>query len=124
MTVKPIVGIVGMRIEGASSPGLSGFLDPIHVYWENVATGSGYVTIISYGEAWTQYFGAMSGRTIQEFFVAADENYLVNALGNKPSLRQGQRATIHLTRIVQAIREALKRNGDEGITRCLKGESE
>ena len=46
-------------------------LDPIHVFWQNVEPGKGYCTILCYGQAWTVYFGAMSGDTIQKFFAGA-----------------------------------------------------
>lgn len=97
-----------MRIDGATSEGLTGPLDPIHVYWVNLEPGAGYVTITCYGDSWTQYFGAMSGQTIQQFFARADVAYLVNALGIKPLLKQSPRYTMHLTRIVQAVKDALK----------------
>ncbi len=56
-------------------------LDPIHVYFLNIEPGRGYVTITCYGCAWTSWFGAMSGRTIQQFVSAAGTDYLVTKLG-------------------------------------------
>lgn len=106
MTVTA-VAVEAVRIDGAVSQGLNGTLDPIHVYWVNLEPGAGYVTITCYGDSWTQYFGAMSGQTIQQFFARADVEYLVNALGIKASLKQGTRNTLYLTRIVQAVKDAL-----------------
>lgn len=40
-------------------------LDTITVFWRNWEPGKGEVTIYCYGSAWTAYFGAMAGNTIQ-----------------------------------------------------------
>lgn len=77
-------------------------LDPIHVFWLDVALGAGYVTIICFGQAWTAYFGAMSGKTIREFFASCDVDYIVTAL------KQGKREHAYLGRIIEAVRAALR----------------
>jgi hypothetical protein len=82
-------------------------VDPIHVFWQNVGEGQGYATIICYGSAWTVYFGAMGGRTIQRFFLDADVDYLVTKL-HAPTLKDGKKYDAYLTRIVAAIKESLK----------------
>ncbi len=57
MTTTPITC---EAIEITDAPGL----DPIQVCWRNLKLGSGYCTIICYGQAWTIYFGGMGDRTI------------------------------------------------------------
>lgn len=85
-------------------------LDPIHVFWLDVAPGAGYVTIICYGLAWTAYFGAMDGRTIREFFADCDTGYLLSALGIRPMhLKNNKRNEAYLGRIIDAVKEAVKK---------------
>jgi hypothetical protein len=87
--------------------GVGDGLDPIIVYWHDVAEWSGYVTITCYGQAWTAYFGAMGGRTIREFFSDADVGYLTNKLGITPLLRRRKSDLIYLSRIIRAIKSTL-----------------
>ncbi len=82
-------------------------LDPIHVFWVNVEPGQGYATVICYGCAWSVYFGAMSGRTIQRFFAEVGTDYLVNAMNRATTLKQGKKYDAHLGRIVKAIQVSL-----------------
>jgi hypothetical protein len=79
-------------------------LDPIEVFWRNIDAGKGSVTITCYGCAWTAYFGATGERTIQEFFAAADTDYLVTKLGITPLLKGRKRDHVYLARIVEAIK--------------------
>lgn len=51
-------------------------LDPITVYVENIEPGKGSITIKCYGEAWTAYWGAMSGGSIEEFICRASNECL------------------------------------------------
>lgn len=80
-------------------------LDTIHVFWQNVEPGKGYVTIICYGSAWTAYFGGMSGKTIQQFFASVDVSYLVNKMGITSTFKAGRDA--YLGKIIKAVQEAL-----------------
>lgn len=90
-----------MRIDGA--PGL----DPIHVFFVNVEPGRGYITVICNGCAWTAYFGAMSGQTIQEFVQRADVEYLVSKMGMTPFLKQSRKHDAFLGNIITAIKQTL-----------------
>lgn len=83
-------------------------LDPIHVFWLDVAPSAGYVTIICFGQAWTAYFGAMNGKAIREFFADCDVNYMVTKMGITPALKQGKREHAYLGRIIGAVRVALR----------------
>lgn len=82
----------------------NGVLDPITVYWHNYGPGRGAITVTCYGAAWTAYFGAMSGESIQEFVRKADVGYLVTKLGITQWLKQSKRHEAYLRRIVQAIK--------------------
>lgn len=101
MTSAP-VAVDAIRIDEAKE------LDPIHVFWVNVEPGQGYATIICYGAAWTVYFGGMSGKTIQQFFLDVDVDYLVNKLNNPQHLKQGKKQDAYLGRIVEAIQLSLR----------------
>lgn len=84
--------------------------DPIQTYWADSGPGAGYVTITCSGEAWTAYFGAMNGKTIQQFFAEADTDYMVGKL-NSPTLKNGLARQKYLAKIVEAVKEALSQRG-------------
>jgi hypothetical protein len=94
-------------LEVLDVPSSSG-MDSITVFWRNYQPGKGSVTITCYGSAWTAYFGAMSGQTIQQFFASADTGYLVNKLGITPELKQRKRDHEYLGRIIDAVKAAMR----------------
>lgn len=55
-------------------------LDPVRVMIENLRPGAGSITITCFGKSWTSYWGSMSDRSIQEFFVDCNDSYLINCL--------------------------------------------
>lgn len=55
-------------------------LDPIDVCLEDLGPNQGKIAITCYGKSWTSYWGAMSDRTIAEFFKQAGNDYLVSNL--------------------------------------------
>lgn len=57
-------------------------LDPIRVSLDNIEPGKGRITIECYGEAWSSWWGAMSGLSVEEFFVGCDNDYLIQNLAN------------------------------------------
>ena len=79
-------------------------LDLVNVYLENIEPGKGRILIECYGKSWTAYWGAMSGLTIQAFFVKADNSYITDRLDYKAKGRYLK----YLTRIVEAVKEALQ----------------
>lgn len=94
-------------------------IDPIDVFWKDIGPSQGSVTITCYGCAWTAYFGAMNERTIQEFFMQADTDYLVIKLGITPLLKGRKRDHIYLSRIVEHIKawitKSLSSEGDADL---------
>ncbi len=83
-------------------------VDPIQVFWQDVAVGKGAVTINCYGCAWTVYFGAMGTDTIRSFFADVDVGYLVTKMGNNHPLKQTKQADKYLARIIANIQQSLK----------------
>lgn len=53
-----------------------GDLDAVTVYVTNYKPGQGKLVIECYGEAWAHYWGAMGDRTLQEFVLKAENEYL------------------------------------------------
>lgn len=86
-------------------------LDAIHVFFIDRESGVGYVTIICYGQAWTAFFGAMSGKTIAEFVVSCDVGYLVTKMGIGPHLKTTKRDNIYIGRIIKAVQNSLAQVG-------------
>lgn len=95
MTITPI------QVEAIYLTDLPGALDPIHVFWQNLQPGQGYCTILCYGLAWTVYFGAMNGKTIQEFFSDASTEYLVGKMSGVKALKRDQE---YIGRIIEAVK--------------------
>ena len=52
-------------------------LDPVTVYVTNYELGKGKIVIECFGDAWAFYWGAMGPNTLQEFFIGADNSYLL-----------------------------------------------
>jgi acyl-coenzyme A synthetase/AMP-(fatty) acid ligase len=99
--IQESVAVEGIKITGVSE------LDTIHVFWMDVSPGAGYATIICYGAAWTVYFGAMSGRTIRQFFADVETSYLVTKM-DSPHLKGRKKDKAYLAKIVEAVKESLR----------------
>ena len=57
-------------------------LDPLTVFLENFAPGRGGITIKCAGKSWSTGWGAMGGRTVEQFFVSCDDDYLIGCLSS------------------------------------------
>ena len=55
-------------------------LDAVTVYVTNYELGQGKLVIECYGDAWAQYWPAMGDRTLQEFVLKAENDYLASKL--------------------------------------------
>lgn len=74
MKVENLQDVINLRLSEIES------LDPITVKIENYEPGKGKINIECYGEAWSSYWGGMSGRSIQEFFLSCDNGYIIENL--------------------------------------------
>ena len=86
-------------------------LDPIRVYLEDYDPGKGRITISCYDAAWVGYWGAMGSRTIAQFFIDNDAEYLSGNLGCASTLSSRAPARKYLVRVVEAVQQALKEAG-------------
>ena len=55
-------------------------LDPVTVYVSDNNEGAGKLTLDCFGKAWTVYWAAMGDRTLQEFVIEADSDYILNKM--------------------------------------------
>ena len=87
-------------IEGAQA------LDPITTYFHNHCEGQGSVTITCYARAWTFYWAAVGNQSIEQFFYAAENSYLLTKfLSNYRTATPKEME--YLTRILQAVKLAM-----------------
>lgn len=83
-------------------------LDPIRIYLEDYEPGRGRITISCYDAAWVGYWGAMGGRTIAQFFISCDAEYLAGNLGCAATLNRAAHNRAYLVRVVEAVQAALR----------------
>ncbi|MGV2703469.1 UNVERIFIED_CONTAM: hypothetical protein MT382_08670 [Aeromonas salmonicida] len=57
-------------------------LDPVTIYLENFEPGRGRITITCFRKSWSASWSAMSGRTVEQFFVSCDDEYLAGNLSS------------------------------------------
>ena len=55
-------------------------LDPITIIIEDISRGKGKITLECYGQSWSAYWGGMGNRTLEEFFLDCDNEYLEDVL--------------------------------------------
>jgi hypothetical protein len=84
-------------------------LDPIRVVSENLEPGKGRIIIVCYDAAWVGYWGSMSGKTVEQFFMSCDFEYLASNLLSASGLRRGDHHREYLHRIIQAVQDALQK---------------
>lgn len=58
--------------------------DVINVVLKNSGEGKGRITIHCAGDTWSSYWPAMGKRTIEQFFIACDNDYLAKNLSDCP----------------------------------------
>jgi hypothetical protein len=88
-----------MTITGAKA------LDPIKVFFNDTAPGQGHLIVECYCQAWAAYWGAMSDRTLRQFFMDCDAGYIANRLHTRGGIKEYK----YILRIVEAIKKALTR---------------
>lgn len=55
-------------------------LDPIDITLENFEPGKGRITIRCWSRVFSAFWGAMSGKSVEDFFCSCDEGYLSSCL--------------------------------------------
>lgn len=90
-------------------------LDPIRVIMEpfQAEYHSGHFTVLVYGRAWTTFWGNM-GSPMRKFVLTANTSYIVDRLARSAeptSEHKRERDEQYLTRIVEAIKAALRQEG-------------
>lgn len=101
-------------------------LDPVTVITQDHGQGKGKIIIECYGLAWSAYWGGMGNRTVREFFVSCDTEYLHGYLwpGNWPRRRNTVGQEKYLTRIIDAVKAAFKEQADAESAIEVKAEAE
>lgn len=89
-------------------------LDPIRVVLENLTPGRGRIIIVCYDAAWVGFWGAMGGRTVQDFFIDCNAGYLVSNLSCASGLSRAKCHKEYLVRVIEAVQEALRERAMEG----------
>ncbi|HHQ6593912.1 TPA: hypothetical protein ACSTLU_000116 [Serratia fonticola] len=88
-----------LYIDGAQA------LDPVTVLIEDILPGAGRITIICWGEVWTSFWGGMSGRSVGEFFLGENSEYLAKNLWG--SQKHTKAKAVYLLRIIEAVKSGL-----------------
>lgn len=92
----------------------SNHLDPVRVITENIEPGKGRIIIVCYDAAWVGDWGAMSGDTIEQFFMRCSAEYLAGNMGSASGLRAGPKNRAYLVRVITAVQAALRQQGGAG----------
>ena len=87
-------------------------LDPIRVITENIEPGKGRIIIVCYDSSWVGYWGAMGGRTVEEFFLSCDAGYLSSNLGCSSVLSHSKSNAVYLVRVIVVVQAALLKRAD------------
>jgi len=83
-------------------------LDQIRVITENLSPGQGRIIIVCYNASWVGYWGAMSGKTIEQFFTSCDAQYLSCNMTSSSHLRKLKSDSSYLIRIIIAVQQAIR----------------
>lgn len=86
-------------------------LDPVRVIIENLEPGKGRIIIVCYDAAWVGFWGAMGGRTVEQFILSCDAGYLSSCLGCSSVLSRSKQNAVYLVRVITAVQEALRVQG-------------
>lgn len=81
-------------------------LDSITVVLQDFEPGKGRLIVECYGDAWSTYWGAMSGQTLRQFISESDSGYVTNRLW-PAYVRRTKKREDYLYRIVKAVQAEL-----------------
>ncbi|WCH25229.1 hypothetical protein [Aeromonas salmonicida] len=109
----PLVEVATAHVTALRLTGLDN-LDPITVYLDNPEPGRGTITIRCWDACWVAGWPSMSGRSVEEFFVARDDDYLAKNLSSIPEevTAEGEELTRLLR--VEFLRQRRARELDRG----------
>ena len=102
LTLKPTTMLL---IEDLMQPPHN--LDPIRVITENFEPGQGRIIITCWDAAWVGYWGAMGDRTVEQFVIDCDDDYIASNLGCASSLSSSSSNRAYLIRVIRAVQDAL-----------------
>lgn len=115
LTTKPTKMLLIENLEGSHHR-----LDPIRVITENFEPGAGRIIITCYDAAWVGYWGAMSGKSVEQFFIDCDAEYLAGNLGCASSLSRSNGNRNYLIRVIRAVQDALRKRQPKRTTASEK----
>ena len=82
-------------------------LDPIAVILHDLGDSKGRLIVECWGSAWATYWGAMGGKTLREFIVSCDADYIQNRMWCQQHKRT-KTNDAYLRRVIEAVQEALR----------------
>lgn len=114
----PLVEVATAHVTALRLTGLDN-LDPITVYLDNPEPGRGQITIRCWDTSWTAGWRGLSGRSVEEFFVAQNDHYLAKNLSSFKAevLANGEELTRLLR--VEFLRQRRARELDKGLARTF-----
>jgi hypothetical protein len=101
------VTVVNVPVQAETIEG-GGEFDSINVFWCDISKGVGSITVTSWGNAWTAYFGATGDRTIKDFVRDADVDYLVTKMGMSQVIAHNKKNDKYLGKIIGRVKESLE----------------
>lgn len=70
-------------------------IDPVSVILEDYEPGRGRIIIECAGESWSSWWGAMSGRTVAQFFCDCSDDYIIGCIASQVRDRRFSGAALY-----------------------------
>jgi len=89
------------KLQVSNCPGL----DLINVIIDDIELGKGRIIIECYGQVWSSFWGAIGNRSISQFFVDCQDDYLFDNLNGirRPKKHEEK----YLLKIIKSVKDAL-----------------
>lgn len=100
MTLELIEKLNGIIVSDADR------LDPVTVIFRDIEPGKGYLIVACYNQAWTAYWGGMSGKTVREFVAGCHAEYVASNLTWNMNVKKAEMA--YVQRVAQAVIDACR----------------